>query len=62
MKKAIIFSAQIIFMVAIAVLTISSQSCKEKTVEVKEAVEQPETPEYSFSVRKLKRRMATHML
>ena len=46
MEKAIHLLSQFTLLVAITVLAFSTQSCKEHSVEVKETVKQPETPEY----------------
>jgi 2-iminobutanoate/2-iminopropanoate deaminase len=46
MRKAFIVSGQMRLLAVITVLIIASQSCKEKTVEVKETVIAKEVPEY----------------
>jgi 2-iminobutanoate/2-iminopropanoate deaminase len=46
MKKTINLLTQFSLLVAITVLLFSTQSCKEHSIEVKETVKQPETPEY----------------
>lgn len=46
MKKTINLLRQFALVIAITAVTITSQSCKEHSVEVKETVIQPETPEY----------------
>jgi 2-iminobutanoate/2-iminopropanoate deaminase len=46
MRKAFILSGQMRLLAVITVLIIASQSCKEKTVEVKETVITKEVPEY----------------
>ena len=46
MKKTINLLSQVTLLAAIIVLVFSIQSCTEHSVEVKETVKQPETPEY----------------
>ena len=46
MKKTINFLSQFVLLIAIAVVTFATQSCKEHSAEVKETVIQPETHEY----------------
>jgi enamine deaminase RidA (YjgF/YER057c/UK114 family) len=46
MKKAINPLSQFILLAAITVLAFSLQNCKEHSIEVKEAMIQPETPEF----------------
>jgi 2-iminobutanoate/2-iminopropanoate deaminase len=46
MRKAFILSGQLRLLAVITVLIIASQSCKEKTVEVKKTVIAKEVPEY----------------
>jgi len=46
MKHVFKFSSQLTLLIALGLLALSTQSCKEPSTEIKETVTQAETPEY----------------